>query len=255
MIPSFEEQVKKSYAYNAQSFQSSRAWQTVRTLYYRNYDRNNTECKIPKIIHQIWLGSPVPNMYKKFMVSWQKFHPTWEYKLWTDVDVDILSSKAKEIYKTSVNYGMKSDILRYTILQKYGGLYIDTDFECLKPFDDLMGLDFFIGVSYDGELVLYNGLIASIPNHPIINKVLEFPITYSGSKGSKILDATGAYHFTRCFNSIVKDTDNIIAFPTDFFYPFPNNIRNVECAYDYIKPHSYALHHWGVSWTKKRRHV
>jgi mannosyltransferase OCH1-like enzyme len=32
----------------------------------------------------------------------------------------------------------KTDILRFEILYQFGGLHKDTDFECLKPIDDLI---------------------------------------------------------------------------------------------------------------------
>ena len=31
--------------------------------------------------------------------------------------------------------GEKSDIFRYEILYRFGGVYVDTDFECIKPFE------------------------------------------------------------------------------------------------------------------------
>ena len=39
---------------------------------------------IPKIIHQIWLGSPRPATaeYIKWFDSWQTFHPDWEIRWW-----------------------------------------------------------------------------------------------------------------------------------------------------------------------------
>jgi Glycosyltransferase sugar-binding region containing DXD motif len=39
--------------------------------------------------------------------------------------------KNKEAFLSAYNYGMKSDILRYEILHSYGGVYIDTDYECV----------------------------------------------------------------------------------------------------------------------------
>ena len=118
------------------------------------YDKNNflrvepqQELKIPKIIHQIWLGSPFPQEYKKYQESWQKHHPDWEYKLWTDAEVADLDLINRDLYDASLNYGEKSDILRYELLYRYGGMYADTDFESLKPLDTLhYSYDFYIGI-------------------------------------------------------------------------------------------------------------
>jgi hypothetical protein len=79
---------------------------------------------------------------------------------------------------------------------------------------------------------------------------------YNESRASVIMNETGAYHFTRCFLSLVNNkSKGIVAFPMDFFYPLPNNKRDTLVPYLYTKPFSYAIHHWAVSWVKNKRHV
>ena len=51
-------------------------WSLVETLYYRNYIQklnvtNLSEQRIPKKIHQIWLGGELPEKYRQFTQSWQ----------------------------------------------------------------------------------------------------------------------------------------------------------------------------------------
>ncbi|GAI63343.1 unnamed protein product, partial [marine sediment metagenome] len=91
--------------------------------------------RIPKIIHQIWLGSPFPEKYAYFQSTWQLHHPDWEYKLWTEKEIEEFGLTNKAAYDESTNYGQKSDIARYEILYRIGGLYVDTDFECFNNFD------------------------------------------------------------------------------------------------------------------------
>jgi mannosyltransferase OCH1-like enzyme len=252
----YEQMLQKSYGFDMIVQSVSPEWNKARILYQYNYINNNSiEQRIPKKIHQVWLGSAqIPKVYYKYMESWKQFHPDWEYKLWTDKDVKDVEITKRELFDTSINMGMKSDILRYEILRQVGGIYVDTDFECLKPFDDLLYLDFFTGMAYDVKFILYNGLIASIPNHPVMNKTVEIDGLYNGNKGSAIISTTGAYHFTRAFNSTVSiDTEGVVAFPMSFFYPFPNNVRKTVVAYSYIQECSYAIHHWGVSWVKSRK--
>jgi inositol phosphorylceramide mannosyltransferase catalytic subunit len=256
MVNEFDSMIMKSYAFNKKEYETSINWNKLRELYIVNYLYNeSTEQIIPKKIHQIWLGGPLPDKYLGYTKSWQKFHPTWEYKLWTGKDVDSLLSGRRKAYDIATNYGMKSDILRYEILNKYGGLYVDTDFECLKPFDDLIYLNFFTGVGYDTIMQLYIGLIASTPNHPIIrNCIQNLNTTYTGSKGSMICNETGANYFTKQFMNIVNEySGKVVAFPTDYFYPYPNNIRGEGNPYEYVTENTYAIHHWAVSWSNKRR--
>lgn len=256
----FDSMIKTSYAFDEKQFQAN-DWSVVRYLYNTNFPLRKSLKRIPKIIHQIWLGSPMPEKYKRLAETWKTLHPDWEYKLWTLEDVKSLNLENQHIFDTSTNWGMKSDIMRYEILKKFGGLYVDTDFECVKPFDDLSDLQFYTGIGYDGKLQLYIGLIACVPNHPIMEQcVFSLKREYNGTKGSIICNVTGANHFTQSFLKVVNLqskldenlNEGIVAFPQDYFYPFPNNKRTETNAYDYVKPHSYAIHHWEVSWIKQK---
>jgi mannosyltransferase OCH1-like enzyme len=149
---------------------------------------------------------------------------------------------------------MKSDILRMEVLRQYGGIYVDTDFECLKPFNDLMYLKFFTGIAYGDVFVLYVGLIASVPNHPIINAcVNDLDTPYRGHDGMDVMVATGPYWMTKCFlKEIDTDTSGVVVFPTSFLYPIPNTMRGQCNPKHYIKEESYAVHYWDVSWLPKK---
>lgn len=54
----------------------------------------------------------------------------------------------------------QSDIFRLDILLHFGGLYVDTDFECVAPFDLLHAqtrVSCYVGVSNTGTVELNNG--------------------------------------------------------------------------------------------------
>ena len=149
-----------------------------RDLYEKNKKlicENKKQGNIPKIIHQIWLGSELPERYKNLAEGWKKYHPDWEYRLWTDKDVETFDMHNRDLFEKTTNYGGKSDIWRCEILYQHGGLYIDTDFECLKNFDMLNeNFEFYCGVEpLAVKIILGNAIIASIPGHPILKRYLE----------------------------------------------------------------------------------
>ena len=115
-------------------------WKIVRDLYNRNAVNAvwSEVPRIPKIIHHIWLGSPFPEKYKILRETWKKHHPDWEFVLWTDEDIEAFGLFNKDLYDQSDNYGAKSDIARYEILYRFGGLYIDTDFESEEDYNELI---------------------------------------------------------------------------------------------------------------------
>ena len=93
-----------------------------------------TAKKIPKIVHQIWIGeNKRPDIWmdtvKKFCNDYG-----YEYKLWDDNTVNTLNLINKQYYDmepqihlNKKNYQLKADILRYELLYSFGGIYIDAD--------------------------------------------------------------------------------------------------------------------------------
>ena len=229
-------------------------WHKVKTLYDK-YIKENINYQetplIPKKIHQIWLGGPLPEKYKKFQQSWIENHPDWEYKLWTDKDIEELNLINIKYYKNGKNLGEKSDIARLEILYRFGGLYIDTDFECLRPFDILHHCcEFYAGCDAINTFVVYNGLIGSKPNHPILKRSIENIPTSTHHR--ETMFKTGPHFLTGCILQELMSCDQPwIIFPTTYFYPWPcrhrNNNKREEIE-KWIKPESFAIHHWYVSW-------
>ncbi|CAM9490094.1 unnamed protein product [Hapterophycus canaliculatus] len=98
----------------------------------------------------------------------------WEVRLWTDEDVDGFGLENRAAYDVARNFGQKSDILRYEILLRHGGLYVDVDFLCLGSFDSLHArYEFYAGVSNTGTFELNNGLIGCRPGHPVMRDIVD----------------------------------------------------------------------------------
>lgn len=133
--------------------------------------------KIPKIIHQIWIGpSPLPKLYEKYQKSWKIYHPDWVFKLWTDKDLENLDLENRDLFEKAPSYQEKADILRYEILKKFGGLYLDVDHLCLQNFDELIEkYSFFAALEppllYSSP-TLSNAMIGSYPGNPLFKDLL-----------------------------------------------------------------------------------
>jgi mannosyltransferase OCH1-like enzyme len=215
---------------------------------------------IPKIIHQIWLGGPFPEKYKHLQQTWIKKHPQWEYKLWTEKDIEEFGLQNKEMYDSATNLGQKSDIARYEIIYRIGGLYIDTDFECLKSFDILhYYCDFYTGTAFGPTFSVYNGLFAAAPGHPLLKLCIEsidINKIVSADQSLNILFTSGPYYFTDNFKKYFLSSSNsgkTVAFPVGYFYPWPNSHRDEnspEQIKKWIRPETLAIHHWYVSWNE-----
>jgi mannosyltransferase OCH1-like enzyme len=252
----FDSLIQQSYAFDQHKFDHAPNWQLLRELFDMNFvhAKDKDFGIMPKKIHQVWLGSPIPTQFKKWGETWKRLNPTWEYKLWTDRDIDSLGGLNRILYDSRSNYGIKSDVVRYYILNQFGGIYVDTDFECIKSFDSLTYLNFLIGIAYHGDVEFYTGCT---PKHPVMQRIVEGVNKITSSDLFKrTLDLTGSYFFTRNFFEVVtKSVNGVLALPPNYFYPCPNTAVGMaaEQKFDYVREESYALHHWAVSWKKDNR--
>jgi len=212
------------------------------------------QTRVPKIIHQIWIGKKVPEEFKEFQKSWKKFHPDWEYRLWTQRDIDGFGFYNIDIIRESRNPGEISDLMRYEILYRYGGLYVDFDFECLRPHDELNHMyDFYVGIQPldSDDLQLGIGLIGSVPGHPILESAIKNMRASWDTPGTFGFPAirTGPIFFTRIFfETAGKDSYIDVALPVHYFYPM--DCKDYTLRYDqWFDSGSFGVHHWASSWT------
>jgi inositol phosphorylceramide mannosyltransferase catalytic subunit len=232
-------------------------WHILRTLFNQ---RNLTKVHpseqplIPKIIHHIWLGSKIPSCFQHYIQSWKKHHPSWEHKLWTDTEVASLGLRNQKLFDEAKNYGEKADIARYEILNRYGGLYVDIDIECLRPFDIFHHCyQLYVGIEQAQRLEINNALIGAVPGHPLLNLCIE-SMSDEGDKYDcmAIMKRSGPIHFTKCFMEIASLYDMMIAFPVSYFYPIPIEIQRytmLQQVRKYIRSETYTIHYWASSWT------
>src|SRR3954452_9252859 len=91
----------------------------------------NAGLLIPRIIHRVWLGDgAMPPEYEAFGETWAQHHPGWEMRLWRSSDLPPLRNQ--DLFDRATSFAQQSDIARYELLLRHGGVYVDTDFECLR---------------------------------------------------------------------------------------------------------------------------
>lgn len=132
---------------------------------------------IPKIIHQIWIGpNKRPDVWmdtvRDFCIKYD-----FEYMLWDEERIYKLEMTNRTFYDDMSSYNGKSDILRYEILYKYGGVYVDADtvftkFEKLHNILNAFDSDAGFGFERDGELIA-GGISISVKNSSFMKKCIE----------------------------------------------------------------------------------
>lgn len=209
--------------------------------------------RIPHKIHIIWLGSPFPEKYRAYMQSWIDFHPTWELRLWTDADVATFPWKNRALFDRATNYGEKSDIWKYEIVEEFGGVYVDTDEACLKELDAFHDhYDFYLALQpLDTNSVQVGlGIFGAIPHHPLLQAAIQL-LPYQ-QHIPQIIARTGPIFFTKVFLNFADKTGlRDIALPAPYFYPCGYYQKGMSADVWY-QPEAYAVHHWEGSWLNQK---
>lgn len=125
---------------------------------------------IPRVIHYVWVGGkPLTPLAEQCLLSWQKYLPEYEIKRWDETNSPMTHPYVVAMYKEK-KWAFVADYIRFFVLAREGGIYLDTDTEVLKSFDDLLAHPAFFGQTKDGMTAA--GVIGATPNHPAIQAML-----------------------------------------------------------------------------------
>ena len=228
---------------------------------------------IPRIIHQTWKTAQIPAAYQHWQKSWREMHPDFVYRLWTNEDIeDFIREQTVEVQELFYSYKeniCRIDLVRYLILQKFGGLYVDLDFECLHPHHRMfkehrimMGIEpethnQTIKARRAGILsIVCNAWMASEPGHPFWTHLLNYLISVKNNKD--VLNLTGPFALTRAVASY--GLKNLSITPSKYLYPVDKNVcwsgevQDLEF-FEKNTRGAFAMHHWVGSWFRSSDHL
>lgn len=144
---------------------------------------------IPKIIHRIWLGKTgtqvFPEKYDYYRDRLYSLHPEFEIINWNNDSIEELfkEEQFKKYYNFWKNLPIhiqKCDFVRYLILYKYGGVYIDLDFEVYKNISDLLDRELLlvlqpeVFIKFSNTYLVFNGFMGCIRNHKLFLDFAEY---------------------------------------------------------------------------------
>ena len=194
---------------------------------------------IPRIFHRVWVGSnPVPDEFAAYGEGWKRLHPDWDMRQWTEDNLpELFRPEGADRRRDPTE---RSDLLRYELVRRFGGVYLDMDFECLKPIDELIeGIDFFVGyivADQFGEEAtrrrVGSAIIGAEPGHAILERAIREAQPRPDFTYDK--DATGPLFLER----LLQDFPDATRFPLEYLYP-----QTPEQEED-----AYAIHHEARAW-------
>ena len=241
--------------------------------------------RIPRKLHWIWIGpKPFPKESIHNVQTWKKQHPDWEFYFWTDSETTPLPvagmvrrlvtsydfSPLSAFLSKTDNWGEKADIIRFVLLKKEGGIYIDHDAACEKPFDILaLNFDFVVALEKPGfyetleaKILPSNALICSVPNHPILEHTIQriasiwdevqsqFPEEDPLSKKERVIHRTFLSFAQSALQFRNAEGFRTLILPTAYFYPDQifqkGSLKKIK-----EQKIPFANHTYASAWTQK----
>jgi hypothetical protein len=191
---------------------------------------------IPRVFHRIWLGNqPMPEGFERFGETWRAHHPGWEMRLWTEDNLP--PSRLLGQLNDSGRHVSRSILLRLEVLRQFGGVYIDTDMECLRSIEPLLGgVRAFAG--YQSPKKVCGAVVGGVPGHPVFERGVRDHATRMRVGKGKMPGYSRSF-----FSSLMIGFPGVTLFEPEVFYPY--------LRHDFPRPGSdfplaYAVHHW--SW-------
>jgi mannosyltransferase OCH1-like enzyme len=208
-------------------------------------DGKELEVTIPRIFHRIWLGQKqMPDEFEQYGETWTKHHPGWTMRLWTDENLPELINQQEFLLAKTTSY--KSDILRYEVIYRYGGVYIDTDFECLRNIEPLLkGVRAFAAEEEQG--ILCAAIFGAEQGHSLLaDLITRLPGSFRRNGHLSNSEQTGPLFFT----SVVARHPETAIFGAKLFYPYH---WSEKWRKGQEFPDAYAAHHWIGSWQQSEQ--
>ena len=201
---------------------------------------------IPKIIHYCWLsGDPYPELVQRCMQSWKEKLPDYELMLWNMNRFDIHSVPWVEQACAAKKWAPASDYIRLYALYNYGGIYLDSDVQVIKPFDDLLNRSYFFGKEHTPDKTencdsIEAAAFGCEKGNQIVKESMDYFATHDYLDKKGVLDSMT---LPSLLSLVIKKHPNVEVFPMDYFSP--KNTRTLELQ---ITKNTYSIHHFNGSW-------
>lgn len=212
--------------------------------------------RIPKIIHYCWLsGSAYPQLVQDCMESWKKFCPDYEIVLWDMNKFDVHSVKWVEQAVQQKKWAFAADYIRLYALYNYGGIYLDSDYELLKPLDPYLTYG---GVlSAESKHSICMAMMAVEPKCPWIKEMLDeyenvdfvdssgkMDIVPNSKKAQAYLEKKYNYSWA---NEKQQLSEDLVIFPEEIFSPL-----NCFTGVLNVTKNTVGIHHYDNMWKSKK---
>lgn len=216
---------------------------------------------IPKTIHYCWFGGkPLPSTARKCIKSWEKICPGFEIRRWDETNFDVTQHPFMASAYEVGAWAFVSDWARLKILYENGGIYLDTDVKLLKPLDELLENQCYIGVQQAGHLCTTGLGFGCTKASPVVHEMLAkydgliFDWDMSKDLACPYFNdmVVRAHGYSGDGLGDVEQVDGLTVYPCCYFDPLcPGESQNLLC--DETVSISLYANSWGSLGDRVRR--
>lgn len=205
---------------------------------------------IPKKIHYCWFGrGEKPDIVKKCISSWERILGEYEIIEWNEDNFNINCNKYVQQAYESKKFAFVSDYVRVYVLYNYGGIYLDTDVEVFKSFNDLLENESIWG--FEEKNYIATSTIGAKKGNKIIGEFIELYKCKSFIKEDGTFnDLTNVAMVTELMknkgvnlNGQYQKIDGATLYSREYFSPYDY----INCR-KFITKDTYCIHHFYKSW-------
>ena len=205
---------------------------------------------IPKTIHYCWFGrGEKPKLAQKCIASWKRYCPDYEIVEWNEDNFDVNYNAYTKMCYEQKKYAFLTDYLRLKVIYEQGGLYFDTDVEVIRPFDDLLSYEAFLGFETNDFVNTGEGFGAEAGNPVVAQMLAEYEPLLDGQHGMigcPHLNTGALLKLGLLQNGEKQEVAGAMVFPVDYFNPYddPTGVLTKT-------KNTYSIHWYGKSWLSK----
>lgn len=207
---------------------------------------------IPKTIHYCWLGrNPKPKSVLKCIESWKKFCPDYEIIEWNEDNLDISSQLYSRQAYDAKAWAFATDYFRLWIVYTYGGIYLDTDVQIIKPLDPLLKNKAFMGFEMEDAISTGLGFGAEAGSTFLAENMKAYEtLAFVNPDGTYNRLPAPAYSTEIAkAHGLTNDTGNIqtvldlTCYPREYFAP-----KDYFTGRLHVTRNTYSIHHYDSTW-------
>ncbi|MDO4622111.1 MAG: glycosyltransferase [Eubacteriales bacterium] len=199
---------------------------------------------IPKKIHYCWFGGKeLPKLAKKCIASWKKYCPEYEIIEWNESNFDIDTNPYTRMCYDTKKYAFLTDYIRLVVVERYGGIYFDTDVELLKSPEELLNNNGYIG--FETKEYINTGMgFGSVAHGQMVRAMLaEYDVLLDGMHGVIGCPQMNTHALTKLGmlrNGEMQTTVDYTVYPIDWFNPYDVSTGWLKKTRNSISVHWYA---------------